>query len=174
MRITQKKSGRPINKKMTDRLCGRLVHWDARTPQEESVIPIVDYCFMRSDFSTQNERKPDLPPNDIPKTTLNSVSAIQKVLERFKLTRAHRNNHHCGRLIVWDVGTSGERFVKLEENYQHLQYDLSSNIELKPYVHSPRGVCKSSSSLKPLAERFYSRHGYSHKDLYKKKHSSED
>ena len=168
MRIAQKRSKRAINKKMTNQLCGRLVHWDAGTPHEESVMPIVDYCFMRSDLSIQNEGKPDLPPNDIPKTTLNSISAIQKVLERFKLTRAHRNNYHCGRLIVWDVGTSGERFVKLEENYQHFQYDLSPNIELKPYVHRPRAACKSSSSLKPLAEHFYSRHGYSHKDLYKK------
>ena len=174
MRIIQEETKRPVNGKITDRLCGRLVHWDAGTPQEERVIPGIDYCLTRCDLSTQNGTKPELPSADVPKTALHSVSAIKKVLERFKLTRAHRNVHHCGRLIVWDVGTRRERLGRLEENYRDLQYELSPQIGLKPYVDDRRAVRKSSSSLKPLAERFYSRHGYSHKELYKKQHSTED
>jgi hypothetical protein len=171
MQIIEEETGHSVNRKITDQLCGRLVQWDVGTPREELIIPEADYCRIVSDLSTSKEVKPDLPLADVPKTTSNSVSAINKVLKLHNLRYGsfEEPKKLCGRLIVWDVGTYQEKFVKLEANYQHTKYEISPQFELKPYAYVSRAAHRSpSSSLKPIAERFYSRNGYFSKDIAKK------
>lgn len=169
MQIMEEETGHPVNRKITDQLCGRLVHWDVGTPREELIIPEADYCRIISDLSRSNEMKSDLPLADVSKATFNSVSAINKVLKLHNLRYGsfEEPKKLCGRLIVWDVGTYQEKFVKLEANYQHTKYEISPQLELKPYVHASRAV-RRSSSLKTIAERFYSRNGCAAKDITKK------
>ena len=66
-------------------------------------------------------------------------------------------NQLCGRLILWDVGTIHENFVMLAPNYRHVEYNLSPEIELKPYVPSHKdyeAVAKSNAAIGKVLKRF--------------------
>ncbi len=49
-------------------------------------------------------------------------------------TYTKTTNQLCGRLILWDVGTPCEDIIVLAPAYSHRKYNLSSEVELKPYV----------------------------------------
>lgn len=62
----------------------------------------------------------------------------------------------CGRLILWDVGTSCEDVVVLAPAYRHRKYDLSPEVELKPCASVTDGSQDPviAAAIKAATKRF--------------------
>ena len=80
--------------------------------------------------------------------TIASHSAHKKITDQL-----------CGRLILWDVGTPHEDIVVFAAEYCHTKYDLSPQIEVKPYVPVVGDLRSLSkvSSIKKVAKHFNER-----------------
>ena len=65
----------------------------------------------------------------------------------------------CGKLILWDVGTPHEDIVVVAAEYCHTKYDLSAQVEVKPYVLAVDDHRASSkiASIKKIAKHFNER-----------------
>jgi len=75
-----------------------------------------------------------------------------------KHIRAHekkRRQEICGMLIVWNVGTPEENSVVLDSEYRHVEYELSPEIELKPFVAPvERTLSRSAAAIHKTLQKF--------------------
>ena len=154
MQLFREETDKSTKSKGIDQFCGRLILWDVGTHQDRLIILATDYCQARLNLSKPNEPKPHLPPAQDSERLSRSVAAINKTLELYDLGYGSSKDpdYLCGRLIRWDVGTPRENLIRLETAYCHPQYNLSLQVELKPYVppvRIPRAEPGSPSPFKP-------------------------
>lgn len=151
MQVIQEETEKFIKSKGIDQFCGRLILWDVGDHQDRLIILATDYCQARLNLSKPNEPKPHLPPAQDPEKLSRSVAAINKTIELYDLGYGSSKDpgYLCGRLIRWDVGTFQENLIRLETAYFHPQYNLSPQVELKPYV-PPVRVPREPGSPSPL------------------------
>lgn len=74
----------PTNKrKKADQLCGRLIIWDADTPQEDLVIVVTDYYYAKPDLSAQNGSKLYAPSVHVLRTIPDTSPIAQRFYRRY-------------------------------------------------------------------------------------------